>query len=176
MARPAKHTDEMVEAAQQMIKNAKTVNDLRIGLSIMIPKSCNATNAQAAELLGVGIATVVRMKKKIRDQVDAKETSQNKWGGRRRQSLTIDQEVEFLSQWTEKAEHGGVLVVPPIHEALEKRLGRKICASTVYRMLARHGWRKLAPDTCHPKRNADAQKEFKKNFTKLWRKLPKETP
>ena len=58
------------------------------------------------------------------------------------------------------------------HAALEKRLGKTVAASTVYRILARHGWRKVTPDTCHPKRDAKAQEEFKKNSSKRWRKLP----
>lgn len=165
----------MVQVAKQLVKNAKTANDIRSGLSVMIPKFCNASNAQAAELLGVGVATVVRMKKQIRDQAAGKKALKSKWGGRRRQNLTIEQEKEFLAHWVDKAAKGGVLVVPPIHEALEKNLGRKIAASTVYRMLARHGWRKVEPDTCHPKRDPDAQAEFKKNSTKQWRKLPKKT-
>jgi hypothetical protein len=50
-----------------------------------------------------------------------------------------------------------------------------VASSTVYRILARHGWRKVAPDTCHPKHDAEAQAEFKKNSPKRWRKLPSQT-
>ena len=71
----------------------------------------------------------------------------------------------------EKAERGGVLVVPPIHAAYEERIGSSVAASTVYRMLARHGWRKVTPDTCHPKRDVQAQEAFKKNSMKHWRNL-----
>ena len=35
-------------------------------------------------------------------------------------------------------------------------------ASVVYRLLARHGWRKVAPDTRHPKSSPAAQQEWKK--------------
>jgi transposase len=111
------------------------------------------------------------MKKAVCDQVSGQRLSKRNWGGRRRQNLTLEQEKEFLEQWVAKAEQGGVLVVPPIHAALEERLNRRVAASTVYRMLARHGWRKVAPDTCHPKRDVNAQEEFKKNSTKQWRNL-----
>jgi hypothetical protein len=40
--------------------------------------------------------------------------------------------------------------------------------STTYRLLARHGWRKVQPDTKHPKSDPAAQDEFKKNSPKLW--------
>ena len=37
-----------------------------------------------------------------------------------------------------------------------------VAASVVYRMLARHGWRKVAPDTRHPKSDPLVQEEWKK--------------
>jgi transposase len=175
MARPAQFTEEMVNMSEQIVKAADTVRQLRSGLSILIPKVCGASNADTAKVLGVGLATVVRMQKQIRDQVAGKSVAKGSWGGRRRQHLSLQQEAEFLEPWIQKAEKGGVLVVPPIHAALEDRLGRSVAASTVYRMLARHGWRKVEPDTCHPKRNAEAQEEFKKNSPKRWRKLPNKT-
>jgi hypothetical protein len=89
-------------------------------------------------------------------------------GGRRHSAMTIEEEREFLSQWIETATTGGILTVPPIHAALVKRLGRDIPMSTTYRLLARHGWRKVQPDTKHPKSDPALQDEFKKNFLKRW--------
>lgn len=173
MARPAQLTDEMEQVALQLTKQAKTARDLRLGLSVLLPKRCGVANAIAGQLLGVGVATVVRMQRQIRDQVtgSAKDKAKGKWGGRRRQLLTFEEEKAFLEPWVAKAATGGVLVVPPIHAALEKRLDRKIPPSTVYRLLARHGWRKIEPDTCHPKKDAEAQEAFKKTSPKRWRKL-----
>jgi hypothetical protein len=44
-----------------------------------------------------------------------------------------------------------------------------VAASVVYRMLARHGWRKVAPDTRHPKSDPVAQEDWKKNSPKRWK-------
>jgi hypothetical protein len=66
------------------------------------------------------------------------------WGERRRQLLSEEEEPRFLAPWVAQAESGGLLVVPPIHATLETQPGRRVPASTVYRMLARHGWRKVA--------------------------------
>ena len=172
MARIAKFTEKTVETAQLYVNEAETARDLRTGLSILIPKIFGASNASAAEVLGVGKATVVRMQKEIRDQVAGQSKPKAPWGGRRRGHLSFEQEKEFLVPWIETAERGGVLVVPPIHASYEERIGCRVAASTVYRMLARHGWRKIAPDTCHPKRDAQAQEDFKKNSKKQWRRLP----
>src|SRR3989338_2764962 len=98
-------------------------------------------------------------REKFRSQDDS---VRNSWGGRRRFSLSIEEEREFLSTWEVEATAGGVLYVPPIHAALVKRLGHNTPMSTTYRMLARHGWRKVQPDTKHPKSDQSAQEEFKK--------------
>ena len=175
MARPAKRSEGMVNLAQQIAKHAKTPQELRTGLSILIPEYCGVSNAETAEVLCVGVATVVRMQKQIRDQVRGAPSKKGNWGGRRRQLLSLAEEKAFLEPWVQKAETGGVLVVPPIHDAMEKRLGTRVAESTVYRMLARHGWRKVAPDTCHPKRDPEAQDDFKKNSQRRWMRLPGKT-
>lgn len=56
-----------------------------------------------------------------------------------------------------------MLTVPPIHAALMKRLGRDVPLSTTYGLLARHGWRKVQPDTKRPNRDPAWQDEFKKS-------------
>jgi transposase len=71
--------------------------------------------------------------------------------------------VEFLASFFDKAASGGILVVGEIKKALDERLGRKTALASVYNLLHRHGWRKLAPDKRHPKADAVAQQEWKKN-------------
>jgi transposase len=82
--------------------------------------------------------------------------------------MTVEQEQAFLEPWAEQARDAGVLVVSPLRAALAERLGRPVKASVVYRLLARHGWRKVAPDTRHPKSDPAAQAEWKKNYRKHW--------
>jgi hypothetical protein len=65
---------------------------------------------------------------------------------------------EFLAQ----SEKGGILEVSRVKAAYEQVLGRRVPKSTIYRMLARHGWRKVVPRPRHPKADASAQAEFKK--------------
>jgi transposase len=76
--------------------------------------------------------------------------------------MSLEQERQFLAPWLEQAGQGQMLVVSPIRAALAQRLGRKVAASVVYRLLARHGWRKVAPDTRHPKSDPEAQEQWKK--------------
>ena len=83
--------------------------------------------------------------------------------------MTTEQERAFLAPWAKQCEEGSVLVIAPVRAALAKELGRAVAASVVYRLLARHGWRKVAPDTRHPKSDPAAQEAWKKNSPKYWR-------
>ena len=74
-----------------------------------------------------------------------------------------------MAPWEEASSGGEVLVAAPIRAALAQRLGRPVAASVVYRMLDRNGWRKVAPDTRHPKSNPQVQEDWKKNSPKRWR-------
>jgi transposase len=82
--------------------------------------------------------------------------------------MTPEEEEAFLEPWLKQAAAGAMIVVSPIRAALAQQLGRPVKSSIVYRLLARNGWRKVAPDTRHPKENADEQEAWKKNSPKCW--------
>ena len=84
-------------------------------------------------------------------------------GGRRHQNLSEEEEVQLLGQFTARAERGGMLEASQVKGAYEEAIGHCVPKSTVYRMLARHGWRKIAPRPRHPRVNLKRQQEFKKN-------------
>lgn len=50
-----------------------------------------------------------------------------------------------------------MIVVPLLRAKLEHAVERPLAVSTVYAMLHRHGWRKLAPDKQHPQSDPAAQ-------------------
>jgi len=87
---------------------------------------------------------------------------EEKRGGRRRQLLTIEEEKLFLAPFQNVAGNGSMLVANEIKAALEKQLGRTVHKTTVYRLLRRHGWRKVVPRPKHPKHNKEAVEAFKK--------------
>jgi transposase len=91
-------------------------------------------------------------------------------GGRRHAYLKPEEEEVFLQGFVEQAERGGILVVGEIKAAYEQAVGHVVPKSTVYRMLARHGWRKIAPRPRHPKGDPAAQEAFKKNSPRSSRK------
>ena len=86
----------------------------------------------------------------------------DKRGGRYRQNLTLDQEIELLKPFEEQSKDGGMVVAKSFKKAYEQKLGRSVAESTIYRMLARHDFRKIVPYRRHKKADKEAQEAFKK--------------
>lgn len=169
MARPRCIDRPLIKLAQATAATATSADVLRQCQAVLLPAIFGATLEQTASALGVGRATVVRLQARFRtSSAHPVEKAQGNWGGRRRSLLTMPEESEFLKPWLELAKIGQMVVVSPIRAALAQRLNRPVKASVVYRLLARHGWRKVAPDTRHPKSQPDVQEDWKKNSQKRW--------
>ena len=135
---------------------------------MLLPALLGATLEQTTAVLGVGRASVARLQARLGRQGRGDVTVEPNWGGRRRAVLTLEQERSFLAPWVEASRAAQVLVVAPLRAALAQKLGRKVAASVVYRMLTRHGWRKVAPDTRHPKSDPQAREEWKNPSQRQW--------
>src|SRR5438105_9470769 len=94
-------------------------------------------------------------------------------GGRRHEYLKLQEEKEFLAPFFVQAESGEIATVAQIQSAFEAKVGHAVDDSTIYRLLARHGWRKLMPRPRHPKADPQAQAQFKKT---LQRRLKRPSP
>ena len=69
------------------------------------------------------------------------------------------------------ASSGSIVIIPRLLLAFKAALGKSLNLSTLYRILVRHGWRKLALDIVHPQGNPEQREDFKKNSSSTWRKL-----
>ena len=170
MARPRRIDKKAVARARKAVAQATSLEELRAAQAVLLPAVMDTTLTETAALIGVGRATVARLQASFRQlgKGAAMENKRKNWGGRRNALLTVAEEQEFLVPWLEQARKGGLLVVSPLRAALAQKLGKPVKASVMYRLLARHGWRKVAPDTRHPKSDPQAQAEWKKNFPKRW--------
>lgn len=83
-------------------------------------------------------------------------------GGRRNQYLSVEQEEALLDPFVHRAREGGMLTVCEIQKTYQEQTGKRVAPSTIYRLLDRHGWRKVAPRPRHPKADLAAQAIFKK--------------
>jgi len=169
MPRPRKTDPQLVRKALAVSKQTRDSQELRRALAVLLPASLNATLEQTASVLGIGRATVARLQRSFRDRPSIPSAPPKIWGGRRHALMSLEEEKEFLRPWEEQAKKGGVLVLSPIRAALAQKLGRKVSRSVVWRFLGRHDWRKVAPDTRHPKSDPQVQEAWKKNSRKSWR-------
>ena len=91
-------------------------------------------------------------------------------GGRMVANMPTSEEEAFLRSFEKEGALGQVLEINSIHQALMTKLQRNIPKSSVYNLLHRHGWRKIAPRPYHPKSKAGAKEAFKKTFLQ-WSKM-----
>jgi winged helix-turn-helix protein len=57
--------------------------------------------------------------------------------------------------------------------AYEERISHSVHETTIYRLLRRHGWRKVQPRPRHPKADIAAQEVFKKTWQPPFKKRNK---
>ena len=150
MARP-RRIDPLLVKRAHMTAATSTSQSLRQCQAVLLPALFGATLAQTAHVLGVGRATVARLQAAFRKHGSVLPPAVRHWGGRRQSLLTPAEERAFLNPWVERAATGNLVVVSRIRAALTQRRGPPVNPSVVSQLLARHGWRKVAPDTRHPK-------------------------
>lgn len=170
MARTASGTTEL-EWARGLLASAKTADDLRHAQAIVLPLELGLSLEQTARAIGRSVSLTCKLRNRRRRERDHEIAPKRRKGElRNHAAASLEREAQLLDQVLASAAHGGVVVIPRLKPAYEKALGRSIALSTLYRILARHGWRKLAPDTAHPQGDADRRADFKKNSTALWQK------
>jgi len=170
MSRPRRIEPHIVKQAEMSVGRASSIETLRQCQAVLLPALFGATLEQTASVLGVSRATVPRLQAAYRKAQSASPAEARNWGGRRQSLLTEEEEAAFLKPWLKSAAAGHLVVVSPIRAALAQRLGQPVKPSVVYRLLARHGWRKVAPDTRHPKSKPEVQEAWKKNSPKCWKR------
>jgi transposase len=73
-------------------------------------------------------------------------------GGRKHSYLNVEEEADFLKSFEKKAAAGQIATANEIKKALENRLGHSVHKTMVYRMLKRHGRRKVSHRPYHEKK------------------------
>ena len=121
---------------------------------------------EIAKQTGVSVATVSRVIASYNRMGEASVQTPGS-GGRRHAYLTLAQEQAFLAPFALRAAGGEIATREHIQQAFEEEVGHSVHFTTIYRLLARHGWRKLVPRPSHPKANPDEQAAFQKNFPAL---------
>lgn len=149
------------ESLRKLLRQSRKKQDYQRVLAVWLRASLNLSASQIAKALGWSTSAVHRIHAKYFQQGESALLGVGR-GGRRRQNLSLEQEDAMLSIFFQKAQSGGILVVSEIKSKYEELVGHPVPKSTVYRMLKRHGWRKIAPRPRHPKTDKAEQEAFKK--------------
>ena len=157
-----------------MVKcDRKQVQRLRAALRLKIPvkqrqriqmvllRESGMTQPAIAGAMGVSLSTVNRVHMAF-DRGGIEALAPKPVGGRKRENMTVRQEKALLARFAKVAGAGQMLNIHDLKAAYEKAIGHGTSDSTVYNLLARHGWRKLMPRPFHPRRDLAAQEDFKK--------------
>jgi len=85
-----------------------------------------------------------------------------------RRILTEAEEKEILNEFEKAAEAGKEVTAQDIKKAFDKKIGRDTGRVYIYRLLKRHGWRKVMPRSKHPKAASEEACEASKKLSKAY--------
>ncbi len=146
MGRKPYISNHITNIAKDTVHIANDVHVLRKAQAILLPALYNFDLVATGTVIGRSKAGVCRLQAEFRADCAGTDVAQKKRGGRRRQNMSLEQEAQLLDPFFQKAHEGKPLVVADIRKAYEAAIGKKVPASTVYRMLARHGWSPSSTD------------------------------
>lgn len=162
---------EQLKTALALLKSAKTVEELRAAQAVVLPLELGLSLKQTACVIGRSVGATSTLRTQFcRVLSGEKRPVRDKHELRNRAKASLEQEAKVLDEVLVEAATGGVVIVPPLKPLIETKLGKSFALSTIYQMLARHGWRKVAPDKIHPKADPAKQNDWKKNSHFGWRK------
>ena len=130
-------------------------------IQMVLLRESDMTQSAIAAAMGVSLSTVNRAHMAF-DHGGIKALKPKPIGGRQRENMTLSEEKALLARFGKAAGAGEMLNIYDLKAAYEQAIGHPTSNSTVYNLLARHGWRKLMPRPFHPRRDLAAQDDFKK--------------
>ena len=122
MARPARGV-EVLDMAQEMIRRAETIEELRQAQAVVLPLAYGLSLAQTARVIGRSVVWTCRLRNRFLAGETVGDGQRQRPGGRRRENLSLARERAILEPFLERAGHGGILVVPPDQGRIGSRAG-----------------------------------------------------
>ena len=162
MARPRSGFAAGTAEAVAALMKASTSKEEFIRLqAVFLAAGVDRPNAEIARVTGLSLEHIRSLHAQVRHQ-GVESLKRKPRGGRFREHLSVDAEAAVLGTFLTTAASGGVLVVSEVKVALERAAGKTYHLNSIYTILARHGWRKIAPRRRHPQADVSRQTEFKK--------------
>jgi len=163
---PRKHTitSEQVRELEKARKENKDKNKEK-RLKALLMHAGGESHAEIAKATGFAKTYITEIVGKYsRGGIEA--IVGNHYRGNNR-NLSYAEEEALLEPFREKARAGQIVETSEIQRAYEEAIGRSVDTDhgIIYRMLARHGWRKVMPRSRHPKKASDEVIEASKKLT-----------
>src|SRR5208337_3905875 len=130
------------EALQVWVREAPDKGAYQRRLAIWLTDVCRLPAHRVAESLCVSKQAVWLWIAQYNQQ-GPEALSRAGRGGRRWAWLSWEEEERFLEKRRQAALRGQILTAPQLRAELEKLTPRRVSLAYVYRLLHRHGWRKL---------------------------------
>jgi transposase len=167
----------MIKCTKKQIRELRTVLRWKIPeaqrqrIQMVLLREGGMTQPAIAAAMGVSLSTVNRAHMAF-DQGGIKALKPKPIGGRQRENMMVAEEKALLARFARAAGAGEMLIIHELKAAYEKAIGHETSNSTIYNLLAWHGWRKLMPRPFHPKRDIAAQNAFKKRVPQCCQESP----
>lgn len=149
--------EEITRRAEDALRETKDLDTYKQAMAVILLNDYGFSIQEAAELMQCSHATISRLRNRF-----AKGEMTKKPRNGNNSYFSLEEEREIIREFEEQARSGTITNVSSIKEAYTKRLGHDVANSTIYRMLKRHGWRKVSPRPRHPQADKEAQEAFKK--------------
>ena len=143
MSKPRPFPEGSLPKLQAALKRARTKGDFQRAQCLWLREALGLSCLDIAKAIGWKKDSVLRVQADYINRGEAALQPRPGRGGRRREVLSKHQEHAVLREVRDASWPDGVVDTRAVHEAVEKAAGHRVPASTVYRMLARHGWHKF---------------------------------
>ena len=160
----------ITKEGKRKIKDVKGYNRL---LALHM-RAMGKKNKEISEVVGLSVQYITELVAKYATSGMEAILTDKRTGNNR--NMTIDEEKAFLEQFIDLADAGQLVTIHTIMEKYVQATGKACSDTTIYRLLKRHGWRKVTPRLEHPGKASDEEIETSKKLTKrtvsYWKNLP----
>jgi transposase len=153
-----------VQSLQQLLRQARSVADQRRIQAVLMRALDASPPERIAVVTGLSVNTVRVLHSCYLREGEAFLRDRPGRGGRRRGLLSSEQEATLLRRHAALAGEGRMVEAGAFKRDYEALVGHVVAATTVYRLLAKAGWRKVVPRPSHPKKDPASEAAFKKSL------------
>ena len=134
-------------------------------LKVLELRAKGASANEVAAATGFHAGSVTRLVAKYRDH-GIEAIAGNHYGGNHR-NMSMAEEAAILAPFKERAEKGELVEISEIAKAYQQAVSHPMSNAQIYRVLHRHGWRKVMPRSRHPKKASEEEIAASKKLTTL---------